>query len=427
MLRQLWKTSIWLFLLTLPLTFFPIFFGTLGGLLFPVFFERHITANTEKYLTDVRDAASDWGVGGDAPSFRQFQDTKNDFHLTRINSNDWVSKLGFHLPVEYSDPDTFIRLDTPIDKHASLDTLMRETGCASADVLPKEQWLFLTRYEWIDLDGWNAAWDDLLRHAYTDPVLNKTGFHFAECAKTASFLCGIWNTRAPALLHFLVEDEPLREEDMDPELSYTLPPSNLRPVTVRIIELGLQDAYTGLPWTTFPSKEKQLRSIIAGDRMYEQFEPYESADELLQLRFNEYMDGLMDAPGTLLNYINEMDWWTIRNVNRPLGIDDYLGSLHGICFNVALIASSLIDGLVVRPVREVYNEFLGTPKPGDVIFADMDDEEIGGGMDDLFGFNAMFQKVLEGAEKAASESGRTAAAGTSAPPETMHSSQTARL
>lgn len=150
MLEHFSRAIYWLVLLTLPLTIFPIFTGTLGGILLPVFEYRHVSDVTDKYLHDLKDSASDWGVGGSAPSFRQFQDKNNDFRLTRVNSDDWVSKLGFVLPLEYSDMETILAHDTSIEKQASLQALMRETSSKGADRLPREQWLFLTNLEWID-------------------------------------------------------------------------------------------------------------------------------------------------------------------------------------------------------------------------------------------------------------------------------------
>lgn len=430
MLSILLKTLKYLILLTLPLTIFPLLTGIFGGILFPIFHNNHINYTVEKYLENVKHTVSDWGVGGGVQSFNQFQDKNNRFHLVRMNSDDWLQKLGYILPIEYSDPNIILHDDVPIDKQADLPTLMQPITVKGH---PKEQWLFLTGLEWLDWIGWNAAFDDLLQYAYTDAKLNNNAtvkFHFAECSSTASFLCNVWNTRSPALVHFLVDDSPLSEEEIDVDLHYKIAYRHLLPVQVRIIELGLQEAYTGLPWTTFPSKEKQLRAIVAGDRMYEQFEPYGNGMDLLFVRFNEYMDRLFDARGTVLNHFNEMDWWWGRNVIDPLGLDDFTMTVHSATFQVAIVVSTLVDFVAVRPVRWLWNEFLGTPKPGDIMFADMefeDEEPEGDDLGDIFGFNQMFQSFSAKAEKESSEAARTAAGETSVPPETTQSGPATKL
>lgn len=429
MLSHLWKLFKFLFLLTLPLTILPLFQGSLGGLLFPLFQARHITKTTECYLQNVKSAVSDWGVGGDAPSFQQFQDKNNGFHLTRVNSNDWLRKLGFLLPKGYSDINYVLEHDTPIDKQASLSHLMRKKNSTK----PREQWLFLTSVEWIDWDGWNAAFDDFLQYSYTNPRLNNSvAFHFAECstASTASFLCNVWNTRSPALIQFLVEDDNPSEpsdpapEEEEEELTYTTPLSNLLPVQVRIIELGLQEAYTGHPWTTFPSKTLQLHSLIAKEGMLQQFPPYTSPDELLLRRFNEYMDKL-DAPGTILNAINEADWWMVRNVNEPLGIEEVVTFLHSLSFTISLVGAMFVDAVVVRPTQWLWDEFLGTPKAGDVVFAGMEFDERDQGdsgeedlMGDIFGMKDFFRRMEVEIQQASSAAGRAAQGATDPPPET---------
>lgn len=430
--RLLKKTIKYLFLLTLPWTILPIFMGTLGGILFPIFLNSHITATTEAYLKNAKHVVQDWGVGGDVPSFHSFQDKNNRFHLTRINSNDWVQKLGFLLPREYSNINYILENDIPIDRQASLTHLMQEQK--NYRTRPKEHWLFLTRLEWMDWDGWNSAFDEFLQYTYTNPKLHdpsKIAFHFAECstASTASFLCNVWNTRSPALIHFLVEDNaPPQPEDLLLEgLTYPRPLTNLLPITVRIIELGLQSAYTGHPWQTFPTKLLQLKSLISKEGMYEQFPPYTTPETLLSRRFNEYIDRLLDAPGTILNQICELDWWMFRNINQPLHLESSATFLHEASFNLSLIVAILIDALLLRPLQWIWNEFLGTPKAGDVVFAGMEfDDQEGPSQttedgDDILGLKALFKKMEGEIQRMASEAGRTAAAGTGTPPETTRS------
>ncbi|KAK4633538.1 hypothetical protein CLAFUR0_03020 [Fulvia fulva] len=362
MFRTIGRAIKGLLLLTLPITILPIFSAVFGGIGFSIWHNRHITENTDKFLYEIKDSLHDWGVGGGVPSFRDFQDTHNDFHLMRINSNDWTAKLGLLLPEEY-------------------------TSCHATAKMPKEQWVWLA---WYGFPTYNLEWDGAFNHAlqcvHAHKPLNASGFFYAQCSGTAGFLCGVWSTRPPALVHFVVEDEPLDVADIDESLTYSAPSDKLVPVTARIIEFPLKDAYTGLPLNKFSGYKEQILSIISGDRFYEQFEPYDSMQQTLT-HFNEYIDKLWDAKGTLLNRINKMDTWMVDYVTTPLGIEDAIGFMHGLIFE---LVAGLTQGLVMGPAQSIWKfveQFSGRPKRGDWILGDVDDlsQEPANIMDDILG------------------------------------------
>ena len=207
----------WLFVLTLPLTVFPIFSGSFNGIIWGYWNLQHIDKHTNKFLDEMKDVLTDWGVGGNVPTFREYLDIHNDFHLMRINANDWASKLGFGLPTEYTD------LEDPnigIDKLADLGTLMRDTSCRSEAQKPREQWLYLSFSSYPAIDKWDAAFNEVFEYVHAHTTLNQSSFYHAMCGDTAGFLCGVWSTRPPALLHFKVEDFPPDPEDIEEGLTY---------------------------------------------------------------------------------------------------------------------------------------------------------------------------------------------------------------
>ncbi|KAJ4355976.1 uncharacterized protein N0V89_004001 [Didymosphaeria variabile] len=355
----------WLFLLTLPVTMFPIFGGIFTGITFGIWNTQHIDKTSNTFVDEVKDLLNDWGVGGNVPTFREYLDTHNDFHLKRVNSNDWLPKLGFILPNEYSD------LDDPsisIDKYANLETLMRDTSCRTYAQMPREQWLYLSYLAFPSIDQWDNAFNGVLEYVHAHPTLNQSGFHFANCGDTAGFLCGVWATRNPALLHFKVEDDPPKMEDIEDGLTYPFDLEHLRPVTVRIIEFPLKEEFTGLPLSVFPGHKQQMLSIVAGERFYEQIEPYDPWIQM-QKRFTEHMDDLWDTEGTILNHINKIDSWMIDHVTKPLGIEPVLVDMGSFLMLFSAIASQLACN-VIKGTSYLVGDFLGRPRPGDLSLAE---------------------------------------------------------
>jgi len=364
--RTAWKACKWPLLLTLPVTILPIIGGIIGGFYFPYWNHSLVSGNVDAFLQDVKDQSNDWGVPG-AMSFRQFQDINNGFHVLRLNSDDWASKLGFVLPLAYGDWKYFV--DTPVNKFGSLDSLMLDSTCSTGTTPPKEQWVYLSDFGWPGLSDWDTAFSAVVQAAYVPSALNETRLFFAMCHGTAKFLCGVWSVKPPALLHFKVEDHPPRREDLDPGVQYPTNLWNLRPVTVRVIEFPLKDTYTGLASDVFPGPEEQMLAITRGDRLYEQFEEWDEMRQMM-LRFQDSISAHYDRKGSFLYYLGKADTWVERNLANPLGVKDLMDFTHITCF---LLVAGVINGLILPPwifLKETIMDYLGYPRRGDRVLGD---------------------------------------------------------
>ena len=364
----------------------PSISGIVDGLYLAFWRSDMIDKNIDTFLHELKDHANDWGIPG-AMTFREFQDTHNDFHLLRLNTNDWNSKLGFILPQEYGNFQ--YNAGAPINKYASLDSLMLDTTVLVGPTPLKEQWVYISDFAWPSFNTWDRAFDAVVQGAYVPSALNETRLFFATCHHTASFLCGVWGVRAPTLLHFLVEDFPPRLEDITPGLTYSTELWNLRPVTVRIIEFPLQGVYTGQPVDVFPGPREQMLSIMHGNGLFEQFEPWNELEQTIR-RFQEYIDNLYDLKGTFLYYLGKVDHWVTYHLTKPLGLENSLNIVHTYCF---IVTAAVTQGLILSPwywAKEAVLEYFGYPKRGERIFGEGWEKEwdpwndLMGGMMDVF-------------------------------------------
>jgi hypothetical protein len=380
------------FVLTLPLTIVPLISGIVCGLYCVHWKDSMMNKNIDAHLHELKDMSNDWGIPGF--TFRDFQDTNNKLHLARLNSNDWFKKLGFLLPREYGD--WKYNQNTPLNKLASLDALMFDTQAwTDRKPPPKEQWVYVAGSDWMLWEPWDPAFDTAVQAGYVPSRLNATKLHFVGCWGTAKFICGIWGVRSPTLLHFLVEDETAKEEDVDAGLHYSNDLQYLRPVTVRVIEFPLKDAYTGLPSHVFPGHKEQILAIMRGDRLYEQFKPWDEFEQEL-LRYEEYIEQLSQRKGTLLYYLHKSEDWMADHVAKPLSLVTAMGYVNGGAF----IATVICGNLIWRPLqwaKQLILDFLGSPRRGDWILGDgsgkqwnMWDDWLGGGQ----GFWDSFAKQL---------------------------------
>ena len=295
----------------------------------------------------------------------------NSFGVMRINSYDWTDKLGFILPNEY-EINPFSLDDTPIDKLADLETLMRNTNDYSAMMKKKEQWVYLTGYGWPLWNPWDKAFQYAVRFAEGHRKLNQTSLYYAECERNAGFLCGVWNTRTPALIHFVVDEKPADPGNIEEGLTYFPNLRALRPVTARIIQFPLEDAYTGLPSDIFPSHEEQMLAIMTGDRLYEQFDPYHPMQQMME-HFSEYTVTL-DETNTPLKWLWKATRWMDSKVYTPLGIKESTDLFDNILF---ILTGNAFGLFVLTPFNffaELVEAFFGMPKKGDRILGNLIDE-----------------------------------------------------
>jgi len=393
MLWNTWKCFKWPFLLTLPLTAVGIICGISDGFYFAFWQSNLIDKHTDAFLHEVKELDNDWGVP--EMTFRDFQDTNNDFLVMRLNFNDWVSKMGFVHPKEYAE--YAYSLDTPINKYGDFDALMVDASPSCGSPPPKEQWVYISKFAWPTFSEWDTAFETAVQAGYVPSILNETRLFFTKCGE--NFLCGVWGVRAPTLLHFHVEDSAPEPEDIEPGLSYSTSLSNLRPVTVRVIEFPLKDIYTGLPSSVFPSPKEQMLAIMRGDKLYEQFEPWTEHEQNMR-RFNEYLgDNYYGVKGTYHYHLGNINSWVEKHVEKPLGIEDASAIIYMISF---VMTAGVLNFFILEPwylIKGVFSAFLGFPKRGDWILGD-GAEKSQSPLDEFMGMgdNGLFDDFIRSAE-----------------------------
>jgi hypothetical protein len=166
-------------------------------------------------------------------------------------------------------------------------------------------------------------------------------------------------------------------------------------VTARVIELPLKDAYTGLPSSVFPGPKEQILAMMRGDRLWEQFEPWNEFAQLM-LRFHEYLDHeFYDRKGTLLYYLGRADKWTMDRLEKPLGLETAAQIVYTINFLATLVVTR---SLILWPWHFVKEplDFLSYPKRGDQILGDPNYKEWNF-WDDFMGLLNMFDQVFDDA------------------------------
>lgn len=365
----------------------PIICGISNGFYFAFWHDNRIDTHTDTWLHELKDLANDWSLP--EMTFRDFQDRNNDFHVLRLNFNDWASKLGFIQPQEY-----FKNLNTPINKYGDLDTLMLDASPWCQTPPPNEQWVYISEYAWPLLSEWDTAFEAAVQAGYIPSALNETQLFYAQSPGTAGFLCGVWGVRAPALLHFSIKDSAPGPEDITPGLTYSISSSNLRSVTVRVIEFPLKDSYTALPSSIFPGPREQMLAMMRGDKLYEQFEPWNEFDQTMR-RFHEYIDdNFYDHKGTFLYYLGKADDWTTDHLEKPLGLEEAAQTVYTIGFFATF---AVTNGLILRPwhwVRQSFLDWLGYPKRGDQILGDGFQKEWNY-WDDLMGTSRTLSQALD--------------------------------
>lgn len=354
MLHAILVAASYAFVITLPLTIFPFLSGFMNGILFTFWQANGIDAHYKSLLVEIDQSArlDAWSVPG-APSIHKHMDSNNAFHIPPLHTNDWTSKLGLMLPEQSTNPE--VHPDVGVDKAASLEHLVRDVSCHVNG--PAESWVYVSSMAWPEVFEWDKAFDDILQEVYVGPAPNSTGFAFLECAETG-FLCGVWGVENPALVHFRVGDYAPLEDEMDPGLTYVAERRDLRPVEVRVVELPLTNAYTGLPAHVFPSLQEQIRALIFTPFFVEQLDTYGPTAQLIE-RFTDYMDQL-ERRHKLLLYYNKVESWMVRHLTEPLGIEPYLTVLGQTTFAVSTGVTSLVR-MPFMLIRDAVKGFLGYP------------------------------------------------------------------
>lgn len=405
--RICWRVSFAIFLISLPVTFFPIVAGIEGAWTFH-FWNRaqiHHHVQSLQFEAESRGHLNYFNVPG-AMGIHDFLDTQGPFHIPKLSSFDWLDKLGVTQPNENLD------LAAGVDKTASFDGLVRDASFPEHSVKPTRWWVYVTSgAEWRQT-SWNDAFSDLLQQLYVKPLPSDIGILYLDCA-SASFLCGVWGVKIPSLLHFSVEQESLitrqekeAESETDEELSwldglmeqnytYNSWEGNLYPVTVRTIELPLDEDQPLLPRSTLPTPALQLRALMLDphpEDLLEHWDPHRVEIQVLR-RFNDLADDLSEKVGTWRYYFNEWDKWYSQTIIHPLfgkefaGSSGFLAEVQNTVFTIGFLLAEAIH-FPFTMAWEVYAWYFGLGWDGEPIENMSIDSEMaiegGSMMDDMF-------------------------------------------
>lgn len=245
LIRSLLKTLV---LISLPVTILPFLNGFIEG----VFVGNYLLETgyaSVLYLRQDLEAkvfAEHLAVSG----HRVVDAVLPPFHVPRLHDpTDWWERLGLerldfdkeaYPPYGSPDPTSF----------TSLHGLHKQVNDPEEE--PWHHWVYASAQPWhrdgFLMDGWDKAFEELIRYHYANPSVASAGFNYISCPE--SFLCASWRVHGPALLHFTTEGETDAREDHVP---------NYDAVAVRIIEFPLKENPM-LPGV-FPSYFNQLKAV----------------------------------------------------------------------------------------------------------------------------------------------------------------------
>ncbi|KAK5942912.1 hypothetical protein PMZ80_005478 [Knufia obscura] len=381
--RTLARLALFAFVLTLPVTIFPIIFGIGGGVSFHLWSHRQVEEDTNAltYEVERKSNLDYWSVPG-APTIHDFLDRNGPFHIPALTTLDWVEKLCLTLPNEHCHADA-----AGIDKMASLEGLARKLtfGYSSCST---QYWVYVTSFpEWRN-DPWDDAFSSLLQYLYANPLPPETSIFHLDCS-AAAFLCGVWGVKYPSLVHLTVENGTLADREakskivkqddaqedstwlldlLTSEYTYNYPDEDLLPVTARIIELPLdgEDASKILPRNVFPTPDLQLRTIMLDlvlDDIHTLWEEYSPSRQMMR-RYQDYFDARCERRGTVWYYLNEIDNWYTDHFLDPIFGKEFtsghgpMAGIQGVLFLIAGALSS-VARLPFQLGWEIYSWYFG--------------------------------------------------------------------
>lgn len=271
--RLLW----WGFLITLPFHFAPFLNGLIEGVIYSNFLTETYFASLDHFSFNVQTAQ--WADPWSDPSSVIGHEP---FYVVQLHDPQrWWEKLGLkRFDIDITDDVAMANI--PIDSFASLEALYRRAP-KQEQAQPWHHFIYASpsviHIEDIWLDKWDRAFNELLQYHYANPTPTGAGFHYLSCWR--SFLCDIWATRGPALLHFTTESpDPSNKLD---ELNQRQQIPGHLPVVVRIIEFPLTEPdKLGLPPSQFPSHFNQLRSVTSQPQMWQLYKPFNKMAQVMK-------------------------------------------------------------------------------------------------------------------------------------------------
>jgi hypothetical protein len=358
------------FLLSLPITIFPVSWGIQGGVHFHFWSHRRIAENTNAYLFDIErhGSLSYWNVPG-AQTIHEFQDSKGPFCRPSLRLLDWTKKLSV------LKPDSEAEGDPGIDRTASLDDLVRRS-VSSPRRMPESYWVYVTWLPEYSSNPWDTAFSELLQEMYVHPLDPSVEVYVLDCL-ASQFLCGVWGVKHPSLVHFQVGNETLAELEASgqhtPQLyyHYNHPFDMLYPVTARVIELPLEgdDAVHFLPRNTLPTPYLQLRTLLRDAPKSAITAHFDAWEELVQTltRFQDVHDAQTERYGSLSYRVSKADSWYTDHVLKPIfgkDINEFLKDTQNLIFTVVMLCAALIR-LPFQFAWSLYTQYAGLAWTGE--------------------------------------------------------------
>lgn len=437
------RVSFYVLLASLPVTFFPIISGIVGAVTHHTWFHAQITRHTNSFLleNEMNSFQNYFDMPSSGLSMRDFQQQKGPFHIPSIRTADWMASLGITQPRELNaalDP------SAPIHDLANLRGIVRDESHPTDFTKAASTWVYVTSLPDITPTDWDNAFDQVLMEmSYQGGYLpGGAEVVYLDCA-SSGFLCGVWNVKAPSLMHFEVQnrtlaswkrelsmkmsrEEYLREDDtwFEEEYlawTYDSPERKLYPVEVKVIELPLEDEYAAslLPRGTFPTALLQLRSILLDEDpegLLSHWSPYNILEQLM-IRFQEHIDRLRERRGTWRYKLWQVDNWYEDHVLEPIFGEDFVGrggflnQVQNVVFTILMIVLE-IGRLPFRLGWEIYAWYFGLGWDGEPMVEQIMPDLSGRGnnfMDDMFlGFMDTVKESLKGqASSSAAQAGVT--------------------
>lgn len=343
-------------ILTLLITVFPSIHTFIIGFKLCQFHNNRIDEGVRRLSRELSTATGPdfYGVAG-APSIRSSMKDAQFLDIPQLRTWDWAMQMGFTLP-RYHGIHAWMD-DIPIDKIVTFEDAVR-------DVLPywkfqrnnaTEWWVFASDLPWIMSNPWNLAFRQLLEYHYVNPLPKSTRFAYVSCVDSP-FLCSVWQIpgmvpNSAALVHFLVREDSNLAADIDPD-AYHPPLENLRPVEVRIIDLGVEADTSPLVPGLFPSRFEQLRSLTTQPGAYTIFEEYVDLKREIKQGSDMISYLLSNRQDQWLAWSKDLDDLTTDNLATPLGLAGALELVTQIPMLLGYISTAIITGIEFN-MREI--------------------------------------------------------------------------
>ncbi|VUC31374.1 unnamed protein product [Clonostachys rosea] len=337
------------FIITLPLTLFYLGLGGIVGLLLADY-------ETRLYFTSLRHVEEnfasaqelDWFSVPGAPGIHDLGVAPYFVPQLRDPTN-WWTKLGLK---RFDVSPVLDDNDTPLNQFALPNSLYRRTdkkdegACWHHWVYASDQ---ILHFDDLFFSPWDSAFNQLLQYHYANPAPCNASFHYLTCP--GSFLCDIWKTRGPALIHFTTEKVDLwpDEDEIAREAvaGYT-------PVTARIIEFPItRDGEMTLTPGVFPTPFNQMKSVTSDPYIWQAHVPW-TAEYQTNVRLEEIIESKSRAYPRSFGRAKRLERWLFDKVIQPCGLEIPRSLIAG----VGMVTSAL-GWRCVEFVGESISAFLG--------------------------------------------------------------------